>query len=79
MAGAILFLASRVGGFVTGNILPTDGGMLSISPGSYSGMELSGEPLQVMEEVSAGISSVIMEAFRIYSQPSVCSLVFVCL
>jgi NAD(P)-dependent dehydrogenase (short-subunit alcohol dehydrogenase family) len=35
MAGAILFLTSAAGGFVNGNVLLTDGGRLSILPGSY--------------------------------------------
>lgn len=35
MAGTILFLASRAGGYVNGNVLLTDGGRLSILPGTY--------------------------------------------
>lgn len=35
MAGAILFLCSRAGGYVNGNVLVTDGGRLSVLPGSY--------------------------------------------
>ncbi|KAF2818626.1 NAD(P)-binding protein [Ophiobolus disseminans] len=35
MAGAILFLASRAGGYINGNVLLTDGGRLSIQPGTY--------------------------------------------
>jgi len=35
MAGAILFLTSRAGAYVTGNILLTDGGRLSNFPASY--------------------------------------------
>jgi NAD(P)-dependent dehydrogenase (short-subunit alcohol dehydrogenase family) len=35
MAGAILFLASRAGAYVNGNILLTDGGALSTLPASY--------------------------------------------
>jgi NAD(P)-dependent dehydrogenase (short-subunit alcohol dehydrogenase family) len=35
MAGAILFLTSAAGGFINGNVLLTDGGRLSILPGSY--------------------------------------------
>lgn len=35
MAGAILFLCSRAGGYVNGNILVTDGGRLSVMPASY--------------------------------------------
>ncbi|KAF2026462.1 NAD(P)-binding protein [Setomelanomma holmii] len=35
MAGAILFLASRAGGYVNGNVLLTDGGRLSIQPATY--------------------------------------------
>lgn len=35
MAGAILFLTSRAGAYVTGNVLLTDGGRLSNLPSSY--------------------------------------------
>ncbi|KAH7092360.1 hypothetical protein FB567DRAFT_557859 [Paraphoma chrysanthemicola] len=35
MAGAILFLASRAGGYINGNVLLTDGGRLSIQPATY--------------------------------------------
>jgi NAD(P)-dependent dehydrogenase (short-subunit alcohol dehydrogenase family) len=35
MAGVILFLASRAGGYVNGNVLLTDGGRLSILPATY--------------------------------------------
>ncbi|KAF2789464.1 dehydrogenase-like protein [Melanomma pulvis-pyrius CBS 109.77] len=35
MAGAVLYLASRAGSFVDGCILLSDGGMLSVRPGSY--------------------------------------------
>ncbi|PYH42142.1 SDR family NAD(P)-dependent oxidoreductase [Aspergillus saccharolyticus JOP 1030-1] len=35
MAGAILYLASRAGGFSNGSILITDGGRLSVMPGTY--------------------------------------------
>jgi NAD(P)-dependent dehydrogenase (short-subunit alcohol dehydrogenase family) len=35
MAGAILFLTSRAGGYVSGNVLVTDGGRLSIVPSVY--------------------------------------------
>ncbi|KAI4615275.1 hypothetical protein J4E83_007002 [Alternaria metachromatica] len=35
MAGAILFLTSRAGGYVNGNVLLTDGGRLSILPATY--------------------------------------------
>jgi NAD(P)-dependent dehydrogenase (short-subunit alcohol dehydrogenase family) len=35
MAGAILFLASRAGGYVNGNVLLTDGGRLSVLPATY--------------------------------------------
>ncbi|KAL3421774.1 short chain dehydrogenase [Phlyctema vagabunda] len=35
MAGAILFLTSRAGAYITGNVLVTDGGRLSIMPSSY--------------------------------------------
>lgn len=35
MAGVILFLASRAGGYINGNVLLTDGGRLGILPGTY--------------------------------------------
>lgn len=35
MAGAALFLASRAGGYVNGNVLVTDGGRVSTMPVSY--------------------------------------------
>lgn len=35
IAGAILFLCSRAGGYLNGNVLLTDGGRLSIFPASY--------------------------------------------
>ncbi|KAF2264677.1 NAD(P)-binding protein [Lojkania enalia] len=35
MAGAILFLASKAGAYVNGNVLITDGGRLSIIPATY--------------------------------------------
>lgn len=35
MAGAILFLTSKAGAYVSGNILLIDGGRLSIHPAAY--------------------------------------------
>lgn len=35
MAGTVLFLASRAGGYINGTILLTDGGRLSIIPAAY--------------------------------------------
>jgi NAD(P)-dependent dehydrogenase (short-subunit alcohol dehydrogenase family) len=35
VAGATLFLCSRAGGYINGNVLLTDGGRLSIFPASY--------------------------------------------
>lgn len=35
MAGCILFLTSRAGAYLTGNVLVTDGGRLSIMPATY--------------------------------------------
>lgn len=35
MAGAILFMTSRAGGYLNGNVLVTDGGRLGIVPSSY--------------------------------------------
>jgi NAD(P)-dependent dehydrogenase (short-subunit alcohol dehydrogenase family) len=35
MAGAILFLTSRAGAYINGNVLLTDGGRLSILPATY--------------------------------------------
>jgi NAD(P)-dependent dehydrogenase (short-subunit alcohol dehydrogenase family) len=35
MSGVILFLASRAGAFVNGNVLVTDGGSLSLLPATY--------------------------------------------
>lgn len=35
MAGAILYLSSRAGGYCNGNVVVTDGGALSITPSTY--------------------------------------------
>jgi len=35
MAGCILFLTSRAGAYLTGNVLVTDGGRLSVTPATY--------------------------------------------
>lgn len=35
MAGALLFLTSRAGAYISGNVLLTDGGRLSILPATY--------------------------------------------
>lgn len=35
MGGTILFLASKAGAYLNGNVVVTDGGRLSILPGSY--------------------------------------------
>jgi NAD(P)-dependent dehydrogenase (short-subunit alcohol dehydrogenase family) len=35
MAGVILFLCSRVGGYLNGNVVVTDGGRLAVVPATY--------------------------------------------
>lgn len=35
MAGALLFLTSRAGAYINGNVLLTDGGRLSVLPATY--------------------------------------------
>lgn len=35
LAGAVLFLVSRAGAYINGNVLITDGGRLGVVPASY--------------------------------------------
>jgi len=35
MAGAILYMTSKAGGYLNGNVLVTDGGRLSVVPSTY--------------------------------------------
>jgi len=35
MAGTILYLASRAGGYCNGSVLLVDGGVMAINPSSY--------------------------------------------
>ena len=35
VAGAVLFLTSRAGAYINGNVLITDGGRLGVMPASY--------------------------------------------
>jgi NAD(P)-dependent dehydrogenase (short-subunit alcohol dehydrogenase family) len=35
MAGAILYLTSRAGAYLNGNVIVTDGGRLSVVPATY--------------------------------------------
>ena len=35
MAGAVLFLTSRAGGYINGNVMIIDGGRLSVLPATY--------------------------------------------
>lgn len=35
MAGTVLFLASRAGGYVNGSVVLSDGGRLSVIPATY--------------------------------------------
>jgi hypothetical protein len=41
MAGTILYLASKAGGYCNGSVVLVDGGVLSIHPSTYGRLQIS--------------------------------------